>query len=173
MLNHWKCFSWNLLLFKVSEAINHETQIQMKPALVALELLITKTQENAFQGNYFSSWVQSDRLGLLGLLGCLQTQTTKHLMTRCLAASSVKAAEHSPAFTLRGKSWLKNVYVGNKDLLLFLAHDSQMLLLEYHLSLNPQSTENVIWNIFAEDHKDNGERYRFLRMHLTASTAPF
>lgn len=63
--------------------------------------------------------------------------------------------------------------LGTKILLLFLAHDSQMLLLEYHLSLKPQSTENVIWNIFAEVHKDNGERYRSLRMHLIANTTPF
>lgn len=53
--SQWKCFSWNFLLFNVSQAINHETQTQMKPALSALELLITKSQENAFQGNYFSS----------------------------------------------------------------------------------------------------------------------
>lgn len=96
--DQWKRFSWNLFLFKISEAINHETQIQMKPALSALELLITKPQENAFQGNYFSSRVKSDRQRLLGLLGCLQTQTTKHLMTLCLAASSMNASEIQTAF---------------------------------------------------------------------------
>lgn len=71
-----------------------------------------------------------------------------------------------------GESWLKNVYVGNKDLLLFLAHDSQMLLLEYHLSLSPQSTENMIWSIFAEVHRLWRE-IQILKMHLTANTAPF
>lgn len=107
-LNQWKCSSWNLLLFKIAEAINHETQIQMEPALSALELLITKPQEKAFQGNDFSSRIKADRRRLSGLSGCLHTQTTRHLMTLCLSASSTEAVQAAPfreVAELMAKCW--------------------------------------------------------------------
>ena len=132
-------------------------QIQMKPALSALELLITKTQENVFQGNYFSSQVKSnmEAVGIMGLPPDTDHKTSYDTLSSCILQEWKWKTDC--LWVRGGKVEWKIGMLGTKTCFFFQLMILRCCYLEYLLSLKPQSTEKMIWNISAEVHKDNGE----------------